>query len=635
MSDDGSSDGTLKVVRTVVPDAIRKRFVLKFLIVLLFMGLSIGAVGVFATGQITDQTQDRIENEYSSLADQESTIITQWIDRNRQSVRLASNNDVWTSDDTATMERAAQNLESESVDIDALHVVDATSDDVDVLASTEFDSSASFRGTNREWIGDIEFSSLGQVRTSSVYDARRTSVIGFVSPVGNGDRYLVLESSVDDLASEFQGSQRAERGFTQVVSGDGTIMIDERMGDSDSAELFSTYGDQASRQPIRDANALRDTQDTSGVSSSMPAQQDIIDEEYAVGYAPVFILNGPDNWVVLVHAPTSEVFGFVQTISDFGLVATGAAVLLMGLIGAVLGYNTSSSIDRLTRKAEAMESGDLDVDIRTGRIDNIGRLYGAFGSMRDSLKEQIQEAESARKKAEVSRAEAIEMSNYLQERAEEYSEIMQAGARGDLTQRMEPEGENEAMDRIADDFNEMISELEKTTGQLKTFSEEVEESGRSVQQSAETVREASEQVADSTQKISDDAYNQKERLQSISEDMDSVADSLEAFEDEADGVDFGDSLRRVREVAGALNTAVELGEETMSESENVAGAAEEQAAELNEVSSRAEELVRYAQYLGDGLNNFETDEEHEFVFQTGAGGAGSADPDDGPEPGDD
>ncbi|WP_123537290.1 PDC sensor domain-containing protein [Halosimplex salinum] len=631
MSGGGAGGAVLGVVRTVVPDAIRKRFALKFLIVLLLMGLAIGAVGVLATGQITTETQDRIENEYSSLADQEATIITQWVDRNRQSARLASNNDVWASEDTSSVERAAVELQSDTTDIDEVHVVSADGSEVSVVASTELDASDSIAGTSREYVADLEFASIGQVKTSTVYEAGGDTVVGFVSPVGNGDRYLVLESAVDELAGEFQGSRRAESGFTQVVDGDGTILIDERMGDDDSAELFSTYGDEAARQPIRDANAIRDQRNPNGVSPAMPAQSNVIDEEYAVGYAPIFVTSGPEEWVVLVHAPTSEVFGFVQTISDFGLVATGAAVLLMGLIGVVLGYNTSSSIDRLTRKAEAMEAGDLDVEIETGRIDNVGRLYGAFGSMRDSLKAQIQEAEQARKEAEVSRSEAMAMSSYLQERAEEYSEIMQAAARGDLTRRMEPEDENEAMDQIATDFNEMIAELEMTTGQLKTFAREVEESGRSVQQSAETVRDASEQVAESIQKISDDAYNQKERLQDVSEDMDSVAERLETFEAEADQVDFGDSLRQVREIAAALNTAVDLGEETMAESENVAGAAEEQAAELNEVSSRAEELVRYAQYLGDGLGNFETEEEHEFVFQTGAGGPGG----DGPEPTDD
>jgi methyl-accepting chemotaxis protein len=163
-----------------------------------------------------------------------------------------------------------------------------------------------------------------------------------------------------------------------------------------------------------------------------------------------------------------------------------------------------------------------------------------------------------------------------------------------------------------------------TTGQLKTFAVEVEEGGRNVQQSAETVRDASEQVADSVQKISDDAYDQKERLQNISEEMDAVATTLETYAEENPDVDFGDSLETIHEIAEMIGQAVDLGEETMAESENVAGAAEEQAAELNEVSSRAEELVRYAQYLGDGLSNFETEEEHEFVFQTGAGTTGPA-----------
>ncbi|WP_436924164.1 HAMP domain-containing protein [Halosimplex amylolyticum] len=627
MSDDGGAGPLLGLVRTLTPNFVRRRYALKFLIVLSVMGLAIGSVGVFATAQITDETRDRVESEYSGIASQEATIIEQWVERNRQGVRLASNNDVWTSDDASAMERAARNLKSDSTDISGLHLVNASSEHLDIVASTRFDTSATFEGTSREWLAEMSFSSIGQVKSSTVYDTGDEAVVGFVSPVGDGDRYLVLESSVTALANRFQGAERADGGFTQVVDGDGNVLIDERteVSGAEPAALFSTYGDQRAQQPIRDALDL--SAGSSGVSAEMPAHSGVLDEEYAVGYAPVPITNGPDEWVVLVHAPTGEVFGFVQTVSDLGLVATGLAVLLMGAIGAALGYNTSTTIDRLTGKAEQMEQGNLDVEIETGRVDNIGRLYGAFGSMRDALREQIREAEQARKEAEVSRAEAMEMSNYLQERAEEYSAIMQAGARGDLTQRMETEGENEAMDQIADDFNEMITELEMTTGQLKSFAVQVEEGGQSVQQSAETVRDASEQVAESIQKISDDAYDQKERLQRISEDIDAVADAIESSEADGEAVDFGESLRMVREVADLVDTAVDLGEEMMAESENVAGAAEEQAAELTEVSSRAEELVRYAQYLGDGLNNFETEEEHEFVFQTGAGG-----PEDGPEP---
>jgi methyl-accepting chemotaxis protein len=237
----------------------------------------------------------------------------------------------------------------------------------------------------------------------------------------------------------------------------------------------------------------------------------------------------------------------------------------------------------------------------------------------EEAQEARQDAEHARKEAETSRAEAIELNNYLQQKADEYAEIMQQCGVGDLTQRMEPDGENDAMDRIASEFNEMIEELEKTTGQLKSFADQVDTAGQVVQSSSESVREASEQVADSIQRISDDAYDQKERLQGISETMDKLVDDLERVDNENPEIDLSESLDRIDSIVEQVNDVVELSEETLAESENVAGAAEEQAAELNEVSQRAEDLTRYAEPLREVLDRFETEAEHEFYFPTGPG----------------
>jgi methyl-accepting chemotaxis protein len=349
-----------------------------------------------------------------------------------------------------------------------------------------------------------------------------------------------------------------------------------------------------------------------GILSRHESTYELADREYAVGYAQV---PGTD-WVVMIHSNTQAAYGEVRSVADQALIATGVGILLIGLFGAALGRNTARSIDRLTGKAEQMENGDLDVDLSSSRIDNIGRLYDGFANMRVALKQQIREAEQARKEAEVSRAEAIEMNSYLQEKADEYAEIMQLCASGDLTRRMDPDGENEAMDRIASEFNEMIDELEKTTGQLKSFADEVETAGNVVQTSSESVRDASEHVADSIQTVSDDAYDQKERLQAISDTIEEITEDLEEFAAEND-VDFGESFDRIEEIATMLDEVVDLSEGTMAEAENVAGAAEEQAAELNEVSHRAEDLSRYAGPLQEVLDRFETESEHEFYFPTG------------------
>ena len=457
--------------------------------------------------------------------------------------------------------------------------------------------------------------SVGEVYIGETYSVDEDPYMAFVSPVSvANNRYLIIEVSISDVKDSLQGEERAEGGFTQVINtADNTVIINEQ-----GAETNASYStDSTALEPIRLAETNR-RNGSAGVIAKMEANPGIVDEPYTVGYAPV----QDTNWVVLTHAPRSSVFGFVQDLQTYGMGATVGAALLITIVGALLGYTTSSSIDRLTRKTEKMREGDLDVSVQTSRIDTIGRLYNGFAEMRDSLKEQIEEAERARKEAEVSRAEAMEMSNYLQDKAEEYSQVMDECAAGDLTQRMEQDGENESMDQIASGFNDMIEELEKTTGQLKSYVDEVEESGAEVERSATTVREASEEVADSIQKIAVDAENQKERLQATSETIDEIADELEVFAEEHD-VAIKDQLAQIQHIANEINQVAELSEETQAETDNVSAAAEEQAAELNEVSERANDLQRYAQPLRDILGRFDTEAEHEFVFSVGPTGGGT------------
>ncbi|MFB6074882.1 MAG: HAMP domain-containing protein [Haloarculaceae archaeon] len=616
-SDGDDTDPSESLFQRAVPNFVRRSFALKFALVLLVMGLSVGVIGIAATQVVKSQERTSVQNQYTQIARQESDLVEQWVEQNRLSTQLVSSNDVWGQDQG--LRTALNNQESRLRDVHAMHLVQTSLTGTHVIASTNIHGETNVSAAGRAWLSDVNISRTGGIRMSNVYRVDGEPVVGFVSPVAaSQDRYLVIEFSLNDIAGSLQGAESADGGFTQVVNTSGTVLIDEApdpdggLGDEE-LQSYSGGNDVADRVIVA-ANSFRSSSSQrSGVNASMPANGQVIDEPYTVGYAPV----GGTDWVVLTHAPSSSVFGFARQIEQWGLIATVVEVLLVGGVGAAMGYSTSTAIDRLTSKTEAMREGDLDVDIATSRIDNVGRLYDGFAAMRDALQEQISEAERARKEAEVSRAEAMEMNDYLQEKAEEFSGVMEAASAGDLTERMETDGENEAMDRIADEFNVMIEELEKTVGQLTSFADEVAESGDVVLQSAESVRDASEQVADSVQKMSDDAYDQRERLQTLSEDMDDLVATLEDLEAEHDELELDESLTRFREVARTLQEAADTSDRMMAESENVAGAAEEQAAELNEVSSRADRLKRYARPLGDILNRFDTEAEHEFVFSGG------------------
>ncbi|GGN88685.1 MULTISPECIES: HAMP domain-containing protein [Haloarcula] len=611
----GTDDTSGGLLATIVPDVIRRNFALKFGIVLVVMALSVGAIGLLATDQVRTYTENQVTGEYRGVAAQEGDIIEQWFERNRLSVQFVSSSSVWTSDDAADLRAELRNRKAGlSADVANVHLVERQVVESNIVASTSLSAGTNVSAVDRGWTTDTEFNRAGEVVHSSVYQTQAGPVVGFMSPVdASQNRYIVIEYSIAGITESLQGSERSAGGFTQVVNASNVVMFDEGPDGGVGDALLQPYasGSEATK-PISDANDLRSRNREAGVVATMPANS-VLDEKYTVGYSPI---EGTD-WVVLVHAPYSAVFGFVENVQLYGLAGTALMVLLIGGVGAALGYNTATSIDRLTRKTDQMRQGNLDVDISTSRIDNIGRLYDGFGDMRDALKQQIDEAERAQKEAEVSRAEAMEVNNYLQEKAAEFSDVMEAAAAGNLTERMETDGENESMDRIASEFNGMINELEKTVGQLKSFADDVADSGDVVLTSAESVRDASEQVAESVQKISDDAYDQKDRLQTLSEDLDHLVETLEQLEAENPEVDMGDSLSEFRTTATTLQEAADTSEDMMSESETVAGAAEEQAAELNEVSSRAERLKRYAQPLGDILNRFETEAEHEFVFSGG------------------
>jgi methyl-accepting chemotaxis protein len=627
MSSDESDSNTdssvaTRLLRRVVPDAVRRRFALKFALSLVVMGVVLAGVGFTATEALSAEVQADTQQEYERLASQQASITERWIERNVVSTKLASQNQALNGDRSRTTELqiALDRPYGESYGAERLSLVDASGSQLEVIAATpavNFNQ-VPVSETNRSWITETNLRemSVSDVEMSDVYLAGNKPVVGFVTPVdGPTDRYLVAEYRVQNLADAIRQQGNAtgvgENHFTQVVATDGTVQTDTRMlaNRYQTTGILSGYGNGETLQ-----------QATAGGSGVRIVTGDgsVIDESYAVGYDSVDVSGMSTDLAVLTHAPTSDLFGFVETITFWGRIATAVGMLLIVVVGATIGYSTTSSLNRLRRKAEQMEQGNLDVDVHSGRIDAIGQLYGALDSMRQSLRTQIREAEQARKEAEVSRAEAIEMNEYLEEKADEYAQTMQQCAAGDLTRRMESDGGNEAMDRIAAEFNEMIDELEKTTGQLKTFSDEVETAGEVVKSSSESVRDASEQVADSVQRISDDAYDQRERLRQISETMDEIAVDLESFAAEND-VDFGDSLDRIEEVANMISDVVDLSEETMAESESVAGAAEEQAAELNEVTQRADDLTRYARPLQEVIDRFETESEHEFYFPTGPG----------------
>ena len=604
---------------------LRSRYMFKIAAAVVVIVLILGGLGWWTFTGVQASVSEDAENTLTSASEREAEGITQFIaERNNDTLRISNEEGIAEMSDEEVRQTLTDELRRLPSDVAAIHYYNIEQQRVEI-STDAFAEGQSVDGEQYPWVAALgEVADPTEVRSAEPYEGlvgssgSEAKYLGFGSEIDNKQTHAIVVVVDLDTRSSLLESP-VENSIINVVSheDDGQVVLAQ-----DLTQILEPH-------PLLDSLPFLAQSNLETRTDEVTAQTDLFEnDKLIVASAPV----ENKRWSVTTMAEQSTVFATASEVSRSLLILIAVSLLGLVVLGAAITRDINRSLNELTGYAEEIEDGNLGVDINQSRPDEFGQLSVLFSRIRDSLEGQIKEAESARKEAEVARAEAEELARYLQDKAEEYSDVMQQVSEGDMTRRMEQDGEEDSMDQIAEEFNEMIGELEKTTGQLKSYIDEVDQAGAEVEQSSRTVREASEQVAESIQKISDDAYNQKDRLDELRRSMEETVERIEAIATEYDNVSVDDALAQIRDVADELNHIAELSQQTMAESQEVAGAAEEQAAELNTVSDRANELQRYAEPLREILDRFETEEEHEFVFSVGPTGT-AASPD--REPSDD
>ena len=595
-------------IRRLVPTVIRRSYALKFAIALLLLGASIAAIGFVATAQLTDSVEANALEDQEALAAQEATTIDNWNEQNERRTASTSNTPVVESGDAEAIESYLYDLQLDlSGQVADIHYVDQESHEL--LATTAGDASTlsdvAFPEEDRERI-DADLSAVDVSRTEP-YAVDGTPVVSYyISTNGSSETAIVMSFELEDLLTDFGGSIDDDT-VTLAVDRDGRLVLDDTFTGTGQDALQDDFVDTRFQTEYADehgilADAL--ATDNASYSNAMAFEEppsDTLRSEY--DFAPdgyVAASHGTDmGLVVVMHTSTDEAYGFVNSVNQYGTMATIAGVALIGLIGAVIGRNTSKSIDRLTGKVAEMETGDLDVDLESPRIDNIGRLYDGFDSMRDELKAQIEEAESARADAEAERERVQEMNDHLEEKADAYGEVMQAAADGDLTVRMDPESDNEAMAEIGAEFNAMLTEIERTVAELNEFATHVATASEQVTASSEEVQRASREVSESIQEISDGADRQHQSLQSVDSEMNTLSTTTE-------------------EIAASSNEVADIAARTAETGHDGKETAEVAIDACDDLESEYREVVAEFEQLRDQIDRIEdlTDTISEIAEQT-------------------
>ncbi|RQH01893.1 methyl-accepting chemotaxis protein [Natrarchaeobius oligotrophus] len=295
-----------------------------------------------------------------------------------------------------------------------------------------------------------------------------------------------------------------------------------------------------------------------GSRSSLPSA---VQSDRPVGFALVAVVAGllavGGATVALEGVTTAEL-----SVAVLGVAATGitAMALAAGSAAKTAQYERDELyrvIGELRDRTARLDRGDVgvgfDVYADVDGVDELEALGDHLASIRGRL------AENRRTDRSLSE---------LERTVSEHAEVTRAVADGDLTRRFEPQGSHERIDELARNSNELLAEIEGAFSTLQTFSGDVVTYSRELNVSVETVRREGERTSEMLSSVVDDTDAQNEQLRTVTAEMESLSTTIEEIAATATEVaDVADRTARVgdegsRSAAAAIEGMDVIDEET-------------------------------------------------------------------------
>jgi len=562
-----------------LPSFIAGSYAARLGVALSFAILVIIAAGVLTSVQASATLEEDVADDITALSETQAVQLDDWLTTSRRNVRSTSRLPVFTDGtDTEKQQRLEELRSNEELPpgVVAVHYFDTETSEIRASSNQDFigvnaaEQGAPFATDPPQFDGPDD-THVTEPFSVSVVDH---PIVAVVSPVpGDEDRALVymidLREKADQISSHREGS------FTTVVNTDGEFV---------SHPNHSMIGSTA---PI--------SQMESDPLGTLEPGQRMFHETDSMLMGLTRLES--HDWVVMVHSDREAAYALSDQINSdlIGLILL--AVVNLGLIGVTIGGNTIASLRRLSVKAEAMADGELDVDLDTSREDEFGTLYAAFDNMRENLRTQISEAETAKQEAEAAKEQAqaaredVEsernemeaLTGHLELKAQQYSDALDAAANGDLTARVETDSMNDAMAEVGEDINTTLDALEDTIADMKAFATNVIQSSDRVNSNAERVDRASKQVSKSINEIFEGTTEQNEGLESAAAEMQNLSATAQQVASSA------------QQVADTSQSAAKVGEDGRE-------AAQEAIAEMSAIEAETGETVEEINALDDELD---------------------------------
>ncbi len=561
-------------------DRLRGRYVIKIgAAALLVVGVLLVA-GAYTVVETQATIEQDAEQTLITAAEREAQGIEGWIDDRENDIETISrSNEVTDGDLDEIQQLLFTDLDILPDHVRSIHYYDMAEDEV--LTSTD-ESRIGYNpeADGAEWARDSStFYSVNHVQTTHPYEADGEKRMAFISPVGgDSSRAIVIVTDLaargELLATPIDGS------VVEVVShANGEVVIAQDTG----AILNQYFG--LDRLPHLNSPVSEPRVDTVSNDHEL-----IDDTQMVVASVPV----DGEPWTVTIAAPESTVFSAVGEITENLFILIGIAFLGLAGLGVVISRDINNSLDEMTGYAESIESGNLDVSIDRSRTDEFGQLAVLFTRIRDTLKKRLTEVEEQATQAAQAQSEAEAFADHLETKAREYEETMDTCRDGDLTARLDPQSESEALEQIGTSFNLMLDEWQETIIEVQSFAEQVHASNEAIVADVDEVGDASEEVAQSIDEIAQGADEQQSNLDQVANEMNSLSATIEEIASSSEAV-----AKTSEEAVTAVTESQDATDEAISEIHDIKQQADQTVEAIDALDERAGDIGEITDFISD------------------------------------
>lgn len=376
---------------SILPEVIQRNLMVKLLL-LLIIGTSISAAvaGVSYTTVTTDLTE-QVESQIGSDTTVQATVYENWLAERWSTLDTVAESPEMQHDSPSVLHQWLTGEQtSMSGEVHSLHVAETASGTI--LGSTE----TSLQGINLYEQG---------LRPST------TERLIFIS-----QESITLREGGADLT--LLGTHSNDRMLIAAVPAN-TTLVESSAYDGQRSGLYSLsghklIGNTAARKlspPVDpgDGTVVSQTEDT--ILGSRIIAHDVLDAKPIEQYDETISVGS----MVVTATPESEAFAFRRQILNTLFVTFSLTFVLLIGTALISMRSVTREVNRLSEKARRISEGVFDVDMTTGRRDELGTLYQSIGEMRDSLEHRIEEVRQRKDEIEAAREEAERAQRELRE----------------------------------------------------------------------------------------------------------------------------------------------------------------------------------------------------------------------------